>query len=122
MILAHSFSLQVVKKERNRQEKVERPIVSTGNEDKKGSCIDSKAQLEENNDDIVQEEKPLCENDYHESMNSERYEKYISENICYNAPPNSSIVTVIVKTQSITPHLAGENSSTLTADEEHYLI
>ena len=82
---------------------------------KKESCVDSKVRLEENNDDIVQEEKPLCKGDYHQSMNSDRYEKYSSEDICYNAPANSAIVIdTILKIQNIIPSLAGENSSTLT--------
>ena len=83
-----------------------RPIVGTGNEDKKESCVDPKVQLEENNDSIVQEEKPLCEDDYHESMNGDRYEKYFPENICYNAPTNSAIVI--------------DNALYLSENTEHY--
>ena len=79
------FNLKQIK-QRNRQEKVERgksrPSASTGNEDNKESCVYFKVQSEENNDDVVQEGKPLCKDNYHESMKSDRYEKYFSENIC----------------------------------------
>ena len=79
--------------------------IQSGNSTKE-SCVDPKVQLEENNDNIVQEEKPLCEDDYHESMNSDRYEKYFSENICYNAPTNSAIVI--------------DNALYLSKNTEHY--
>ena len=94
-----------------------RPSVSTGNEDKNESCADSNVQLEENNNDIVQEEKPLYEDDYHESMNSEKYEKYFFENICYNASAKAIVIDNAPchsKNSEHYPSLAGENSSTLT--------
>ena len=77
---------------KGRKGKKSRPSVSTGNEDNKESCVYFKVQLVENNNDIVHEEKPLCKDHYHESMTSDRYEKYFSENICSNGPANSAIV------------------------------